>query len=64
MAMHQHRQQLARFIYSMPYGELAAVAGELAEACEDKEARPRMESKEDFASLLYDWAEATAGLET
>jgi hypothetical protein len=57
---HHDRDNLAKLIYSMPYGELMAVAGELASTCVVKEARPQMTTAQDFASLLYAWAEAIA----
>jgi hypothetical protein len=50
---------LAQCILAMSYGELRNVGAELASTCEDKEARPKMETTEDFAELLYDWAAAT-----
>ena len=52
------KADLARLMLEMNYGELRSVALDLAAACEDKEARPRMETTEDFAELLFDWAEA------
>jgi hypothetical protein len=53
------KKGLARVIVDMTYGELRTVAAELSSTCEDKEARPKMETTEDFAELLYDWAAAT-----
>jgi hypothetical protein len=55
------KKDLARTIMEMDYGQLKIVAKELAGACEDKEARPKLETAEEFADLLYDWAEATHG---
>lgn len=55
------RKDLASSIRSMNYAELKAVAEELASACKDKEARPKLETAEEFADLLSDWAEAQAG---
>lgn len=54
------KADLAKFIVEMNYGELRDVAAELAGACEDKEARPSMKTGQDFAELLFDWAEANA----
>jgi len=51
-------KDLAAAIMGMNYGDLKSVARDLAAACEDKEARPKMETTEDFADLLYYWAEA------
>lgn len=56
---HHDRQNLAKLIYSMPYGELMTVAGELA-AMKDEEVRPKIETQQEFADALYDWAEANA----
>ena len=56
---HQHRNELAKLIYSMPYGELMAVAGELSDM-KDPDVRPKIETKIEFAEALWDWAEATA----
>jgi hypothetical protein len=53
-------KDLARAILAMNYGALREVADDLARACKVKEVRPKMESAEDFASLLFDWAEASA----
>lgn len=55
------RKDLAECIRYMSYGELKSVAAELASCCEDKEARPKLETPEEFADLLYDWAEAQSG---
>jgi hypothetical protein len=53
------KKELAKFILTMNYGKLKEVAGELASTIEDKESRPKLETAEEFADLLYDWAEAT-----
>lgn len=53
------RNGLAKAITEMTYGELRAVAADLASTCHDKEARPKLETTEEFAELLYDWAAAT-----
>lgn len=55
------RNDLALLIVGMNYGELKTVAAELASMIEDKEARPKLETAEEFADLLFDWAEASAG---
>lgn len=54
------RNDLALLIVSMNYGDLKTVGAELAGTVEDKEARPKLETAEEFADLLFDWAEATA----
>lgn len=51
---------LALTIVGMNYGDLKSVAKELARTIEDKESRPKLETAEEFADLLFDWAEATA----
>lgn len=52
------RTDLVEAILQMSYGELKSVAHELAAMIEDKEARPKLETAEEFADMLYDWAEA------
>jgi hypothetical protein len=54
---HTHRKNLATLLYNMPYGELMAVAGALAEM-RDPDVRPKIETQQEFADALYDWAEA------
>lgn len=54
------KAELASAILEMSYGGLKAIAAELAEAIKDKEARPKLETAEEFADLLFDWAEANA----
>lgn len=54
------KKELAMMIIEMNYGALRDVAAELAAACEDKEARPQLKTGQDFADLLFDWAEANA----
>lgn len=52
------RRDLAETINGMSYHELKALGHELAETIKDKEARPKLETAEEFADLLADWAEA------
>lgn len=52
------RSDLVRAILGLNYGDLKTVASELASAAADKDARPKLETAEEFADLLYDWAEA------
>lgn len=54
------KKDLALTIIQMSYGALRDAAAELAAACEDTEARPQMKTGQDFADLLFDWAEANA----
>jgi hypothetical protein len=46
------KEQLASIIRAMTYGELISVAEVI---CKMK--RARLETREDFAELLHDWAE-------
>jgi hypothetical protein len=55
------RKDLANAIRQMSYAELKAVSIELADAIKDKDARPKLETAEEFADLLSDWAEAQRG---
>ncbi len=50
--------KLANSILGMTYGDLMIVATELADMCEDKEARGAPKSPHDFADMLHDWADA------
>lgn len=50
-------RDLAALIVSMNYGTLLNVAAEFASMI-DKEVRPKVETKEEFADLLFDWADA------
>lgn len=52
------RSDLIHAILGLPYGQLKSVCGELAGMIEDKETRPKLETAEEFADLLYDWADA------
>ena len=52
------RYRLIAAICEMPYGELKQIAHELAETIKDKEARPKLETAEEFADLLWDWADS------
>ena len=45
-------EQLAKIILGMTYGELIAVSEVI---CKMK--RARLETREDFAELLHDWAQ-------
>lgn len=51
------RQDLIEAVLGMNYGELKSICCELAEMI-DKDVRPKVETTEEFADLLYDWAEA------
>lgn len=52
------KAQFIAAILGMTYGDLMEVCGELASANRDKETRPKLETAEEFASLLHDWADA------
>lgn len=54
---------LAKLILQMNYGHLKAVALELSGAAADKESRPKVETPEEFADLLFDWAEGNSGFD-
>lgn len=58
------REDLVAAITAMNYGALKQVGKELAEMIEDKEARPKLETAEEFADLLFDWAKAYAPQQT
>ncbi|RKE73632.1 hypothetical protein [Pseudorhodoplanes sinuspersici] len=51
-------KELARSILALNYGELKSVGKDFAEAIKDKDARPKLDTAEEFADLLFDWAEA------
>lgn len=52
------RNDFIAAVVELPYGELKSIAAELAETIKDKDARPKLETAEEFADLLYDWAAA------
>lgn len=52
------RQEFAAAILGMSYGTLKEICADLAATIEDKEARPKLETAEEFADLLFDWADA------
>lgn len=52
------KRELADCIAGMSYNALKDVANDLSETIKDKEARPKLETPEEFADLLSDWAEA------
>jgi hypothetical protein len=56
MEMHT-RYDLAQTIMQMNYGELLSVATDLSKM-RDAEVRPKIETPEEFANALYDWAES------
>lgn len=51
------RNDLANTILKMNYGELKSVAASLA-SMKDEDVRPKIETTEEFADMLFDWAEA------
>lgn len=48
--------ELADTLTAMTFGDLMDVAGELSSMAESKEVRPKLETAEEFASLLWGWA--------
>lgn len=58
MPMVRSKKELAELILAMSYGELKSMGNDLSGTIEDKEARPKLETAEEFADLLWDWAEA------
>ena len=51
------RADLAKLILEMNYGELMGVASSFA-SMKDEEVRPKVETPQEFAAMLFDWAEA------
>lgn len=51
------RQYFAEAIMNMNYGTLCAIAKEFSEMI-DADVRPKIETPQEFAELLFDWAEA------
>jgi hypothetical protein len=58
MGIQTDRTDFVETILNMPYGQLKQIAHELAETIKDKGARPKLETAEEFADLLWDWADA------
>lgn len=58
MGIQTDRNDFVETVLNMPYGQLKQIAYELAETIKDKEVRPKLETAEEFADLLWDWAEA------
>jgi hypothetical protein len=56
------KTDLANFIMEMNYGELKKVAVDLA-GMKDADVRPKIETPEEYAEMLFDWAEANAALD-
>jgi hypothetical protein len=57
MAVIRTREDLATTIAAMNYRDLKQVGLELSEMI-DAEVRPKIETPEDFATALSDWADA------
>lgn len=55
------KQQVADAILNLTYGGLKEVASDLSRMIEDKDLWPKLETTEEFAELLYNWAEAQEG---
>lgn len=50
-------KDFARVILEMNYGELKSVAASFA-SMKDEDVRPKIETAEEYADLLFDWAES------
>lgn len=50
-------KDLANVIFNMNHGEMKKVASEMA-GMKDEEVRPKIETPEEFADMLFDWAES------
>lgn len=50
-------KDFATVVMEMNYGELKKVAADLA-GMKDAEVRPKIETPEEYAELLFDWAES------
>jgi len=57
MPMQTTKGEFAKAILGMTYGGLMEVAAELSEM-KEKDVRPKIETPEEYASLLHDWADA------
>jgi hypothetical protein len=51
------RNDLIKVLFNMNYGTLKGISQEFASMI-DKDVRPKIETPEEFAELLFDWAEA------
>lgn len=51
------RADLAKLIVEMNYGELRSVAASLA-SMKDADVRPKIETTDEYAEMLFDWAES------
>lgn len=51
------RDDFIKVIFNMNYGTLKGISEEFASMI-DKDVRPKIETPEEFAELLFDWAEA------
>ena len=51
-------KELARTILALNYGDLKSVGKDFADAIKDRDARPKLETAEEFADLFFDWAES------
>ncbi len=59
MVLQKTKQELAATILGMTYGNLMQICGEFVNmTAPDNGARRRPKTAEDFASMLYGWADA------
>ena len=61
MQVARTKQDFAKLILAFNYGELKGIASDFAAMVVDKDPRLPPETTQDFAELLYDWAEAQDG---
>lgn len=57
MAETATKAELAAAILGLTYGSLMEVAAELAKM-KEPDVRPKIETPEEYAAMLHDWAEA------
>jgi hypothetical protein len=58
MAEQTTKAELAQTILGLTFGTLMEIAGEMSRMKEPS-VRPKIETPEEFASMLHDWADAT-----
>lgn len=59
MPLMQTKEDVAQVILRLNYGELMALGRELS-AMKEPDVRPSIETPEEYAALLFDWAESAA----
>ncbi len=56
--MIDHRKRFISILLEMNYGTLKGIAEELTAMAADKKGEIKLKTSEEFACLLYDWAES------